>query len=306
MNAGLVAKLELLIRLKQHVQNKRFYIRKRGSQSPNQTDKRLLGRGMDFAEVRSYQPGDEIRHMDWRVTARTGRPYVKLYQEERERPVMLVCEFAPSLYFGTKVAFKSVIAAQLAALIAWTVAEQNDRIGGVIHDANGYQDWLPRGRSSGVLPILGALSKATYHHNKAWQPSDRFRLSDLLERLKRRVPPGSLIVLISDFYTMDDAAEKQLARLREHYSFMVYSLWDPFERQLPLPAHYSVTDGHNFFSLDMTSSDARKAYQNYCSERITHLTSVFNSLQVQEISVITGTDLPRLVQDTFASRHYGR
>ncbi|MBA4695931.1 MAG: DUF58 domain-containing protein [Legionella sp.] len=306
MKTGLVAELEELIGLKQHVQSKGCYLKWRTNQGPGQTDKRILGRGMDFAEVRNYQPGDEIRHMDWRVTARTGRPYIKLYQEERERPFMLVCEFGASLYFGTKIALKSVIAARLAALIAWTVVQQEDRIGGIIHTAAGYRDWLPRARHNGVLPILSSLSTATQLTYDEYNGQENSNLSSLLERLTPRLRPGSLIIILSDFYTLDDAAEKQLIRLRQHYPLAIYSIWDPFEISPPLPGRYPITNGQDFDFLDMTCPHFRKNYQSYCEERRQRLVSICKQLQIQETPVITGMDLPNLVQTTFARSHYGR
>ncbi len=92
---------------------------------------RFRGRGIDFQESRNYQPGDDIRTMDWRVTARTGRPHTKVFQEERERPIIIVIDCNPSMFFGTRVAFKAVIAARLAALIAWAAIRNGDRIGAV-------------------------------------------------------------------------------------------------------------------------------------------------------------------------------
>lgn len=90
------------------------------------------GRGMDFSEARNYQAGDEIRHMEWRVTARTGKPHVKVYEEERERPLVLLVDYSPSMFFGTHVAFKSHTATRLAALFTWYAEATGDRVGGVL------------------------------------------------------------------------------------------------------------------------------------------------------------------------------
>lgn len=130
MANGVIAELNELIDLRRYVQS--IYYRPQGKaiRSGSHLSK-LRGRGMDFAEVRNYQAGDEIRHMEWRVTARTGRPHVKIYQEERERPVVILTDFNPSMIFGTRIAFKSVIAARLTALLAWTVIKEGDRVGGV-------------------------------------------------------------------------------------------------------------------------------------------------------------------------------
>ena len=122
---------------------------------------RLRGRGMEFLETRHYQAGDDSRHIEWRITARTGKPHVKVFHEERERPVVIVTDFRPSMYFGTRLAFKSVVAARLAAILAWTVANQGDRVGGVIFSELCHHVFTPRGRQAGVIPLLSGLSHYT-------------------------------------------------------------------------------------------------------------------------------------------------
>ena len=168
----------------------------------------IRGRGMDFAEVRNYQAGDEVRHMEWRVTARTGKPHVKLYQEERERPVILLTDFNPSMYFGTRIAFKSVIAARLAALIAWTAIKEGDRVGGLIFSGQKHQEYLPRGREYGVLPYLSGLCE--YSQQKPAILDDTTPLSAMLMRSRRVIRPGSTLVIISDCYQLDSDSELEI------------------------------------------------------------------------------------------------
>lgn len=160
MADGVIAELNELIDLRRYAQSIRYQPEGRAIRAGNHLSK-LRGRGMDFAEVRNYQAGDEIRHMEWRVTARTGRPHVKIYQEERERPVVILADFNPSMIFGTRVAFKSVVAARLAAMLVWTVIKQGDRVGGVFFSATEHSEFTPRGRDSGALPMLAALSQYT-------------------------------------------------------------------------------------------------------------------------------------------------
>ncbi len=104
------------------------------------------GRGIDFAEVRAYLPGDDIRNIDWRVTARTGQPHTKLFREERERPVLLLVDLGASMRFGTRVAFKSVLAARAAALLGWAAVGHGDRVGGVVFAGQEHQELRPLGR----------------------------------------------------------------------------------------------------------------------------------------------------------------
>ncbi len=263
---------------------------------------RLRGRGMDFAEVRNYQAGDEIRHMEWRVTARTGRPHVKLYQEERERPVIILTDFNPSMYFGTRLAFKSVIAARLAAILAWTVVKQGDRVGGLLFSATDHNEFTPRGRETGVMPFLAALSHYTHDLSQLNTQQNSRPLSYVLQRVRRVVKPGSLLVLISDFYNLDKDSAQHLSRLRRHNDVLVYHLCDPLEIAPPKPQQYAITDGDQDVFMDTTVDAVRTAYRRYCEQRIAALQAQMHCLQIQYVQVTAETDLSLLVRQTFLRR----
>ncbi len=267
---------------------------------------KLRGRGMNFSEARNYQAGDEIRHMEWRVTARTGRPHVKVFQEERERPVVILTDFNPSMYFGTRVAFKSVVAARLATLIAWTAAKQGDRVGGIVFSAVAHNEFTPRSRQSGVLPILAALSHYTYEHNPtSKRMPDSRSLSHALLRLRRVAKPGSILVLISDFYNLDAESEQHLSRLSRHNDILAYHVCDPIELNPPKPAQYAITNGQQELLLDTTLDAVRFSYQFYCEQRISALQAQCKRLDIQYIPVTALTDLPQLVRQTFPWRRSG-
>ncbi|MDX1654777.1 MAG: DUF58 domain-containing protein, partial [Candidatus Competibacteraceae bacterium] len=150
---------------------------------------RFRGRGIDFQESRNYQPGDDIRNMDWRVTARTGRPHTKLYREERERPVILLIDTGPTLFFGTRVAFKSVIAARAAALIGWAAVAAGDRVGASFFGAGPHGELRPLGGRRGALGLIRILADRL-------QPGDRPEplpgdgLGAALGRVRRVARPG--------------------------------------------------------------------------------------------------------------------
>jgi len=231
MNDGTIATLPELIALEGLVQNKRLAARGSASQIGHR-ETRLRGRGMDFAEVRNYQAGDEIRHMEWRSTARTGRPHIKLYQEERERPVVLLVDFNPSMHFGTRGVFKSVLAARLAALLAWIAIAEGDRVGSFLFSGEHHNERLPQNRHKGVLPLLSSLSHytSTLHHTPDITPRP---LNDVLLRLKRVLKPGSLLILISDFYSLNDDSEPLLSRFKKHNDLIAYHIADSLELTSP-------------------------------------------------------------------------
>ncbi len=199
----------------------------------------MRGRGMDYWESRAYQPGDDIRQMDWRVTARSGRPHTKLYREERERPVIVVTDFGYSMWFATRTAFKSVIAARVAALLGWSAVANGDRIGGFIFGNCRHHELSPSAGRRGVLRLIQALS-----HWREPKSTDPFiHLSDVLTAVRRVARPGSLIIILSDFYRLDGAAREILLRLRSHNDIIACRILDQLEWKAPPPGQYAITDG---------------------------------------------------------------
>lgn len=301
MTDGVSLDLKDLIELQRYAQSGRYCPEGRAFSAGNHLSK-FRGRGMDFAEVRNYQAGDDLRHMEWRVTARSGRPHIKLYQEERERPVLILVDFNPSMFFGTKIAFKSAIAARLAAILAWSVVKQGDRVGGLLFSATGHNEFTPRSREFGVLPFLASISEYTKAFSDPTTSQTRNPLSYGLERLRRVVRPGSIIVLISDFYNFDEDSERHLARLQSHNDILAYHICDPVELAPPRPEKYAITNGSQEILLDTTINTVSKAYHNYCEDRIAILRLKLQRLQIQYIQVTGDIDLPLLVRQTFPRR----
>ncbi|KTD19804.1 DUF58 domain-containing protein [Legionella londiniensis] len=300
MSDGIEAGLDELIALRRYARNATYRPESRVLRAGNHLSK-LRGRGMDFSEVRNYQPGDEVRHMEWRVTARTGRPHVKLYQEERERPAIIVVDFSPSMFFGTRLAFKSVIAARLAAIIAWTVVADDDRVGGLIFSESEHHEFNPRARNAGVLPLLAALSDYT-KARKTGHSEKNHLLAQALLRLRRVARPGNILILISDFYGFDEDCVQHLNRLRMHNDILAYHICDPLELEPPKPQKYPVTDGVRELLLDTTDPAVAKAYRQYFAARTAKLQEQLKQLQIQYVQVTPDMDLPLLIRRTYPRR----
>lgn len=303
MADGVIAQLDELIDLRRYARKVHYKPVASLVNAGNHLS-RIRGRGMDFAEVRNYQPRDEIRHMEWRVTARTGRPHIKLYQEERERPVVILNDFNPSMYFGTRIAFKSVLAARLSALIAWTAVKQGDRVGGLIYSAKQHDEFMPHSRESAILPWLASLCAYTGQLDNSNGSQPRL-LSDALLRLRRVSRPGSILVLISDFYHVDAESEKHLTRLRAHNDILFYHICDRLELAPPKPAVYAVTDGKQEILLDTRINEVTQSYQLYCEQRQQRLQSLCKRVQIQYTTVTAEQDLVQLVRQTFPRRSRG-
>jgi uncharacterized protein (DUF58 family) len=190
---------------------------------------RSKGRGMEFDEVRHYQPGDDVRAIDWRVTARTGRVHTKLFREERERPVFILTDLSETMRFGSTLLLKSVQAAHLAALLGWHCKAQGDKLGGLVFSEQQHVLLKPLGRSKGVLRYLQALLDVHQQH----QTNQGMTLASALAELRRVLRPGSLLYILSDFNQLDDVALRHLQVLKQHNEIHCCQLSDPLEQQLP-------------------------------------------------------------------------
>jgi uncharacterized protein (DUF58 family) len=225
---------------------------------------RVRGRGVDYAESRNYQPGDDIRQMDWRVTARTGRPHTKLFQEERERNVLLVVSHNPSMHFGTRVRFKSVQAARLAALLAWAATLNGDRVGAIGYGPGLNAEVKPGGGSRGALRVLRALREwdavAAHGH-------DVVPLSQALQRAQRLARPGTQVVLIGDGFDCDAGSEPLLSLLARHCEVAAVLISDPLEHHAPPPARYALHGDDGRVQLDFALPATRAQWAQWFEAR---------------------------------------
>jgi len=241
------------------------------SQMLGQHQSRQLGRGMDFSEVRQYQPGDDIRAIDWRVTARTGKPHTKLFSEEREKPVVLYLDFSSSMAFGSQLLLKSVQMAHMASLIAWLSITQQDRIGAVIDTGNELIELKPTSRNRGALALLQTL--VTCHQSLINQPSRNDQdISHALQALARLCPKGSEIILLSDFSRLTTQHEPKLSRLCQHNRVRMVQISDPLERgQTGFRGTEQVSNQNDTRWLDFSSRKTRQGIERAFSEQQQHL-----------------------------------
>jgi uncharacterized protein (DUF58 family) len=287
--SGVQADIDDLIGLRFRAQRLALGIARRARQSMTGSHgSRFRGRGMEFAESRTYQPGDDVRSIDWRVTARTGRPHTKLFQEERERPVILLVDLGASMFFGTRTAYKSVLATEIAALIAWAAMHGGDRIGALVAGRSAHMELKPVAGRRGVLRVLRAL--ATLSQPPAQEEEQQVTLSGSLMRARQVARPGSLLVIISDFYGLDTNAEGQLTRMRQHNDMLAIWVHDRLEREPPPPGRYAVSDGWQTATLDTTSKRSRERYAASFAARFEHLRGAFGRLAIPLLPVTTGED----------------
>jgi uncharacterized protein (DUF58 family) len=206
------------------------------------------GRGMEFEEHRIYEPGDDVRAIDWRVTARTGQPHIKRFREERERPVYLVTDLAPSMFFATRGVFKSVLAAEAAAVLGWAAVANRDRVGGIIATGDELIEVRPASGRRGLLRYCNQLVKA---HAAGAAPGSS-TLQDGLRHVQRLARGGAVVIVISDFQSLPESAAPLLQKIASRCELVLSMVSDPFERELPAKAGLPVTsaaaaDGRRWF-----------------------------------------------------------
>jgi uncharacterized protein (DUF58 family) len=281
--SGVRASLSELIGLRE--QARRLDLAPRGRILATRTGghlSRFRGRGMEFDESRIYQPGDDPRNMDWRVTARAGTPHVKLFREERERPVWLLVDQGPSMRFGTRVAFKSVIAARAAALLGWAAVDRMDRVGGLIFDESRHLERRPAARTAGLLPLLERLSEPTEPGVRGYDS-----LADAAAHLARLVRPGSLVAVISDFADIRPDMGPWLAELAAGKELMLVMVHDPLEATAPPPGLYPVSDGRRRGVLDLTRGRSRELYDRRFQTRLETLEVLSRRHQAHLLTLAT-------------------
>ena len=217
------------------------------------------GRGLDLDQLRIYQAGDDIRSIDWRVTARTQKPHTRVYKEERERPIAILCDQRSPMFFGSKRSFKSVVAAQCAALIAWAAVDHGDRIGAYIIGDDTEMDFRPKQRISHVLNILKNINE----FNKKLETPRPIKktFSDGLAHLKQTLTPGTSLYLISDFYDLTEQDKNTLYQLKRHNHIVALQVLDPLEQTAPPPGLYGVSDGANHGYIDTQNKNTQQAYK---------------------------------------------
>lgn len=226
-----------------------------------QTKTRFRGRGMEFAEVRQYQPGDDVRSIDWRVTARAQTPFTKLYSEEREKPTFFLVDQRASMFFGSKLCFKSVFSAQLASVLGWAASASGDRIGGMIAHRQGAEDIRPKGSQHAMLTLLNRLHAHNHALTSPIANSDEKHLTVLLGDCRRALKPGSTLVIISDFADWNEECHRLMTLLARHNDIILFHIFDQLEQRLPTNSQLAINNGRE--RLQLSSNQTKTFIKNF-------------------------------------------
>ncbi len=227
----------------------------------------MKGRGMEYAETRLYEPGDDVRRIDWRVTARTDRPHTKLFREERERPIMIFLDLDRSMYFGTKRRLKAVQAIRAAALFGWEALARRDRVGSMCVSEEEHIEFKTGGTRKLFLRQLHEIIEI--HHRQLefllkpdWKYSIGRSCAEGLARLAQVVSPGSRVRIFSDGSGLDEKSFPHLRRTTLHNEVSLTIILDPLERRIPRKGRYRISDGKNSTWLEAVSEVQLNRYSD--------------------------------------------
>jgi uncharacterized protein (DUF58 family) len=257
-----------------------------GSQSGIKVSK-IKGRGIDFAEVRAYQPGDDIRAIDWRVTARKNKPHTKIFREERERPAVIYVDQSQHMFFGSKQRLKSVAAAELATRIAWQTLAAGDRVGGIVID-NEEQTLFRPFRT--VKAVGRLLNKITIANNalklKASKKNQDSKFLGL-EQLRRLTQHNYKIYIISDFSGDIDRWSEQVKQLARHNQIVLAQIEDPLDKSLPPADNYVITDGTKRLQFYSGTQSIRAKYAEDFTARVQLLKEMSRHPAIAHVNLST-------------------
>lgn len=262
------------------------------------------GRGMEFDEVRHYQPGDDVRAIDWRVTARTGKVHTKLFREEKERPVFILTDLSSAMRFGSTLLLKSVQAAHLAAIISWHSKAQGDKLAGLVFSNQNHRLLKPASRTRGVLRYLQALIDVHQPAAEPQQLTSGLHLAEALSELRRLLRPGSLLYVLSDFSQLEQEALRHLQLIGQHNEIHCCHLFDPLEQQLPVNAQGNALVRAAELSFQISLGD-RQLQQRYQLQQQQQQQQVQHQLQQLGCKYVAFSSAEPLLTQ-LSRRYYGR
>jgi uncharacterized protein (DUF58 family) len=252
---------------------------------------RLRGRGLNFEEIRHYHTGDDIRTMDWRVTARTREPHVRVYTEERDRPVLLIVDQRQNMFFGSKRAMKSVVAAELAALAAWRVLAQGDRIGAIVFDDEGIAEFTPHRSENRVRQFLAEVARRNRELSAtSGHASNAPAYNRAIERAVRTANHDFLVIAISDGFGADADSVRLFTTLSAHNDVLAAFVYDPLEAQLPDAGRLTFGEGNLQLEVDTHNAGLRQKFAASFAERTRQVEQVSRLRQIPVLMVSTADD----------------
>ncbi|MFJ4193435.1 DUF58 domain-containing protein [Pseudomonas sp. NPDC089534] len=265
----------------------------RGSILAGNHASRLRGRGLNFDELRRYQPGDDLRHLDWRASLRSGKPVVRTFTEERDRPALIVVDQRMSMFFGSRRSFKSALAAELGALAAWMVFHAGDRVGGLVFNDSRIDTVAPlrsRKRVQALCSRMVEQNNALAAGNPDAEDEDQ--LDKALQRCLALAGHDHLICIVSDFAGAGDRTLQRLRQLAAHNDVIALQVYDPLALKLPNNGRLLVTQGRLQVELAIGQRHVRQPLESFFSGRLRDVADLLRRSQVPLMMFSTAEEAP--------------
>ena len=268
---------------------------------------RLRGRGLNFDELRRYQPGDDLRHLDWRASLRTGKPVIRTFTEERDRPALIVIDQRMSMFFGSVRSFKSASAAELGALAAWMVFNAGDRVGGLVFNDERIDSVAPlRSRKrvetlcNRIVEQNAALSASNPDHEADGQ------LDKVLQQCLALAGHDHLICIVSDFAGAGDRTLQLMRQLSAHNDVVALQVYDPLALNVPDTGHLMVTQGQLQVELAVQKRQVRQPLGDFLGGRLKEVASLLRRSQVPLLMISTALPAVDQLRDELGRRNGAR
>ncbi len=267
---------------------------------------RIRGRGFDFEEIRRYLPGDDVRSIDWKVTARTRKPHTRVFTEERDRPTLLLVDQRIGMFFGTRVRMKSVVAAEAAALAAWRVVDAGDRVGALVFNDSSILEVRPHRSEARVMRILEAVVEMNHSLNvNSDAKSNPDVLNRVLDQAVRLAGHDYLVVVISDFDGVDEETRRHFIHIAAHNDLLGVVVHDPSATEIPAVGDMVVTDGELQVQLRLGTERVRKSVEDMASGRMSQLLGWQREIGVPMLPINTVEDVAEQVRSLMGRASMG-
>lgn len=257
---------------------------------------RIRGRGLDFEELRDYLPSDDVRSIDWKVTARTGTPHVRVFTEERDRPTLIVVDQRMSMFFGSRLNMKSVTAAECAAIVAFRILEQGDRVGGIVFGDRDIAEIRPQRSRQALNRLLGAIAGANAALRADAPEVDPVGINTVLREVIKIAPRNHLIVFISDFDQVDDRTEMLLSGLGRRNDVVLGLVTDPTAWEVPQGARLMASDGALQVELDLADETVHRRVSEFVTGRVQRILDWQNRMRLSVLPISSGEETLGQVQ----------
>jgi uncharacterized protein (DUF58 family) len=298
-NDGVYVQLEDLVRLQFKASGFSFLPRQPiHSVLSGRHASKLRGRGLNFEELRNYLPGDDTRNIDWKVTARTRTPYVRVYTEEKDRTVWLLVDQRVSMFFGSTKRMKSVVAAEVAALSAWRVLSVGDRVGALVFNDSDISVVPPHRSRERVMQILKQVVEK--NHALSADPGlrpDAGKLNEALKQVSLLARHDCLVCLITDGDGLNPETRRYITRLAEHNDVLTAFIYDPLEKELPAAGRLRFADGEGQLEADTSRRKLRTAFQNEFERKLELMRSTSRRFSIPLLPLHTSTPVAGQIRE---------